>query len=278
MKSYRITNARMVNEGQITEKELVIRDGFVTKIGDDLSAERVEVVLDAKGSWLLPGIIDDQVHFREPGLTHKATIRSEARAAVAGGITGYMEMPNTVPQTTTIALLEEKYAIAARTSLANYSFYLGGTNSNWEEALKVDPTRVCGLKIFMGSSTGNMLVDDEAVLEQFFSRVPYLIATHCESDPMVKANEQRAREQYGEEVPFHLHPMIRSEAACYASSSMAVAWPKSTARACTSCTFPPPKSWPCSITRFRLRRKKSLPKPASTICGLPKKIMPKKGP
>jgi len=226
MKSYLIINAKIVNEGKITESDVFIRDGFIQKIGDDLSHENAEVLIDAKGRYLFPGLIDDQVHFRQPGLTHKAEIYTEAKAAVAGGVTTYMEMPNTVPQSTTIDLLEDKYTIAAKRSLANYSFYMGATNNNLEELLKLDHQRVCGVKIFMGSSTGNMLVDDEQTLEHIFSSVDTLIATHCEKDPMIKKNEDAYRQKYGEDVPIVFHPEIRSREACYASSSQAVALAK----------------------------------------------------
>ncbi|UZR95579.1 dihydroorotase [Chondrinema litorale] len=226
MLSILIQNARVVNEGQITETDVFIRDGFIHKIGKNLSKLQAEKVIDAAGKYLLPGLIDDQVHFREPGLTHKAEIYTEARAAVAGGVTSFMEMPNTVPNTVTIDLLEDKYKIASQKALANYSFFMGATNDNLEELKKVNREEVCGIKIFMGSSTGNMLVDDEAVLENIFSSTDMLIATHCEKDPMVKANEAIYKEKYGEDVPVKFHPLIRSEEACYASSSQAVALAK----------------------------------------------------
>ncbi|MBT30756.1 MAG: dihydroorotase [Thalassobius sp.] len=226
MLSILIQNARVVNEGTITETDVFIRDGFIHKIGNNLSALEAEKVIDAAGKYLLPGLIDDQVHFREPGLTHKAEIYTEARAAVAGGVTSFMEMPNTVPNTVTIDLLEDKYKIASDRSLANYSFFMGATNDNLEELKKVNKEEVCGIKIFMGSSTGNMLVDDETVLENIFSSTDMLIATHCEKDPMVKANEAVYKEKYGEDVPIKFHPLIRSEEACYASSSQAVALAK----------------------------------------------------
>lgn len=187
---------------------------------------QASTILDAKGKHLFPGAIDDQVHFREPGLTHKATIYTESRAAVAGGVTSYMEMPNTVPPTFTNKLLEEKYQIAAQNSLANYSFFIGASHDNLEEVLKTDQNKVCGLKIFMGSSTGNLLVDDPKILEGFYSRVPFLIATHCEDEPTIRKNTEEFRKKYGEEMPVHYHPMIRSEEACYKSSSFAVSLAK----------------------------------------------------
>lgn len=223
MESIRIVNARLVNEGTITEKEVLIRDGFIAKIGDDLSGEKfVDRLIDANGSFLLPGVIDDQVHFREPGLTHKAEIYTEAKAAVAGGVTTYMEMPNTKPSAVTNELLEEKYKRANEVSLANYSFYLGTTNTNLEEIKKVDAQNVCGIKIFMGSSTGNMVIDDEKALENIFKEAPILVATHCEDDPMIQGNLAAFREKYGEGIHPKYHPYIRSEDACYKSSSKAV--------------------------------------------------------
>jgi dihydroorotase len=182
MNSTVITNAKIVNEGKLVEGDVLIRGNRIEKIGSRLSSGNTDNIVDAKGQFLLPGVIDDQVHFREPGLTHKATIYTEAKAAVAGGVTSFMEMPNTVPPVFTQSLLEDKYKIAARTSLANYSFFMGASNENLEEVLKTDITNVCGLKIFMGSSTGNLLVDDEKTLEGFYSRFPSLIATHCEDE------------------------------------------------------------------------------------------------
>lgn len=195
---------------------------YIQKIGRDLQTREAEKIIDAKGKWLLPGAIDDQVHFREPGLTHKGTIFSESRAAVAGGVTSFMEMPNTIPPAFTQRLLEEKYALAARTSLANYSFFIGASATNLEEVLKTDIQSVCGLKIFMGSSTGNLLVDDPAVLEAFFTEWPSIIATHCEDEPTIRKNSEEFRAKYGEDIPVRFHPVIRSEQACYTSSSFAV--------------------------------------------------------
>jgi dihydroorotase len=222
MKSYLIKNATLVNEGRIFSSDVLIKDGFIYQIGDNLAGPADEVI-EAAGKYLLPGVIDDQVHFREPGLTHKATIRSEARAAVAGGVTSFMEMPNTVPNTVTQELLAQKYDIAAGSSLANYSFFMGATNDNLEEVLKTDPRTVCGIKIFMGSSTGNMLVDNQATLEQIFREAPMLIAVHCEDEETIRRNQQEYEARYGDEIPMRCHPEIRNEEACYKSSSMAVA-------------------------------------------------------
>ncbi|MDZ7650854.1 MAG: dihydroorotase [Cytophagales bacterium] len=222
MNSTLITNAKIVNEGKVFEGDVLISESRIEKIGSSINASSADRIVDAKGSFLLPGAIDDQVHFREPGLTHKATIYSESRAAVAGGVTSFMEMPNTVPPVFTQSLLEDKYKIAARTALANYSFFMGASNDNLEEALKTDITNVCGLKIFMGSSTGNLLVDDEKTLEGFYSQFPSLIATHCEDEATVLKNAAEFRERYGEEMPIKYHPLIRSEEACYKSSSFAV--------------------------------------------------------
>ncbi len=218
-----ILNAQLINRGSIGEADVLIKDGRIAHIAKDLQHQAADKIIDARGKYLLPGVIDDQVHFREPGLTHKGTIATESRAAVAGGITSFMEMPNTNPQTLTQALLEEKYQLAAQSSLANYSFFMGASNDNLEEVLKTDGERVCGIKIFMGSSTGNMLVDKESTLEGLFSRVALLMATHCEDEATIQHNTAIYRQQYGEEVPMHCHPQIRSAAACYKSSSMAVA-------------------------------------------------------
>lgn len=216
----RIVNAKIVNEGKVTEGDLLIRGERIEQIGASVGAG--EQTIDAEGHYLLPGVIDDQVHFREPGLTHKATILTDSRAAVAGGVTSYMEMPNTVPPVFTHTLLEDKYRIASRDSLANYSFFMGTSNDNLEEVLKTDLSRVCGLKIFMGSSTGNLLVDDPKVLEGVFARFPGLIATHCEHEPTIRHNMEAFRKQFGEDMPVDKHPQIRSAEGCYQSSSMAV--------------------------------------------------------
>ncbi|QMW02432.1 dihydroorotase [Spirosoma foliorum] len=217
-----IRDARLVNEGQIIETDVLIEDGFIAQIKSGLSDAYVDQVIEANGQYLLPGVIDDQVHFREPGLTHKATIKSEARAAVAGGVTSFMEMPNTVPNALTQELLADKYAIAAQTSLANYSFFMGASNDNLNEVLRTDPKTVCGIKVFMGSSTGNMLVDNEQVLDSLFRKSPMLIATHCEDEATVRANTERYKAEYGDRATADLHPLIRNEEACLKSSSMAV--------------------------------------------------------
>ncbi len=222
MTSILITNALMVNEGRSSHQDLLIRGGRIEAIGGDLSGRDADRVIDADGRALFPGMIDDQVHFREPGLTHKGDIRSESRAAVAGGITSYMEMPNTSPPTTTIDLLEEKHRIARKASFANYSFYLGGANDNIEAVKMLDPKQACGVKVFMGASTGNMLVDDPEALEQIFTHSPTIVATHCEDSPIIDENTRRFQAIHGENIPIALHPAIRSEAACYRSTALAV--------------------------------------------------------
>ncbi|OAJ35084.1 dihydroorotase [Piscirickettsia salmonis] len=217
-----ITNATIINEGQKTEADLFIKNGRIEHIDSDLSHKPAKQVIDAKNKWLIPGMIDDQVHFREPGLTHKGEMRTESRAAAAGGITSVMEMPNVSPPTTTIQALRDKFNHAANRFSTNYSFYLGTTNDNLEQIKQLNPNEACGVKVFMGASTGNMLVDDPKILDALFKSCPTLLATHCENTPMILANEQKYREQFGEEVPIGCHPAIRSEAACYASSSLAV--------------------------------------------------------
>ena len=217
-----IQNARLVNEGQVTEGDLLIRDGRIEQIAASLPAAAGTAVIDAAGRYLLPGMIDDQVHFREPGLTHKGGIRSESRAAAAGGITSFMEMPNTVPPTVTLEALENKYAVAAEKSLVNYAFYLGATNDNLDVIRALQPGQAAGIKIFMGASTGNMLVDNEQTLAGIFRDAPALIATHCESTPMIDANLAAALEKYGPEIPVSEHPNIRSAEACYASTVVAI--------------------------------------------------------
>lgn len=216
-----IKGATLVNEGVEAKRDVAIEGPFIRAVADNIPADGHQV-MDARGLHLFPGVIDDQVHFREPGLTHKGDLYTEARAAVAGGITSYMEMPNTVPSAVTVDLLEQKYTRAAEVSLANYSFYMGTTNRNLRDLLEVDPTRICGVKIFMGSSTGDMLVDDPKALDDIFREVKTIITTHCESDPMVKSNAARARELYGDDIPVWMHPVIRDEEACYASSSFAI--------------------------------------------------------
>ena len=222
MKTTLILNANIVNEGQVFQGDVLIKGQYIENIGKNLSALATDRVIDAQGKYLLPGVIDDQVHFREPGLTHKATIYTEAKSGVAGGVTSFMEMPNTNPPTFTQELLEEKFQIAARTSLANHSFFIGASNDNIDEVMKTDLSKVCGLKIFMGSSTGNLLVDDPVKLEQFFSKFPSLIAAHCEDEQTIRKNTAAFKEKYGENVPVECHPLIRNEEACYKSSSFAI--------------------------------------------------------
>lgn len=224
-----IKNAKIVNEGKTTAGDVYVENGVIAEIAPSISVKSNDVqVFDAEGQYLLPGAIDDQVHFREPGLTHKETIESGSRAAVAGGITSFIEMPNTVPQTTTIEKLEEKFRIAENCSVANYSFMFGGTNDNLEEIKKINPKTTAALKLFLGSSTGNMLVDDDKVLEQIFKHSPVLIAAHCEDETTVQNNLRKFREEYGEDIPIEKHPEIRSAEACYLSSSKAVALAKKT--------------------------------------------------
>lgn len=221
MSTLLIQGGSVVNEGKIEELDLLVKDGKIVKIAKDLSTEKASEIINAKGKYVMPGLIDDQVHFREPGLTHKANIGTESRAAVAGGITSFMEMPNTVPNALTQDLLQDKYDIAAESSLANYSFFMGASNDNLAEVLKTDPRRVCGIKVFMGSSTGNMLVDERSTLEGIFKEAPTLVATHCEDEATVRANMEKARAEFGEDVPMTQHPIIRSVEACYKSSSVA---------------------------------------------------------
>lgn len=229
MRRVLIKNAQIVNEGTITSGDVLIEADRIAEIAPSISVKNADTkVIDADGFYLIPGMIDDQVHFREPGLTHKATIKTESRAAVAGGITSFIEMPNTVPQATTIDLLEQKFAIAAKDAHANYSFMFGGTNDNLSEILKVDKTKVAGLKLFLGSSTGNMLVDNPAVLEEIFSKTDLLISTHCEDEATIKKNLEAAIAIYGDAIPIEKHPEIRSEQACYISSSQAIALAKKT--------------------------------------------------
>ena len=216
-----IKNASIVNEGKIYTSDVLIEDERIKQISENLDID-ADKQIDASGKYLLPGLIDDQVHFREPGLTYKANIYSESKAAVAGGITSFMEMPNTNPQSLTQALLEEKFQIAEKTSLANFTFFMGVSNNNLEEVLKTNPKTVGALKIFMGSSKGDMLVDDKKVLEEIFEKSPMLIAVHCEDEDTIKHNTQLAIEKYGEDIPISEHPNIRSAEACYKSSSMAV--------------------------------------------------------
>lgn len=222
MNSIFIKNATLINEGKSYKSDLLIVNEKIARIGDSIDVPPGARTIDATGMLLLPGIIDDQVHFREPGLTYKGEILTESRAAVAGGITSFMDMPNTNPQTVTISALKDKFSIAAERSFANYSFYIGATNDNFEEVIKADPVEVCGIKLFMGSSTGNMLVDNEAALEKLFKGAHLPVAAHCEDEPTIRKNIEQYRAQYGENVPISMHPMIRSRRACFLSSSHAV--------------------------------------------------------
>lgn len=228
MKKTLIKNAFVVNEGETKKMDVLIEAGKISHLGKAIQADEHTTVIEAAGKHLLPGLIDDQVHFREPGLTHKACIRSESRAAVAGGITSFIEMPNTNPQTTTVEELERKFAIAAQDALANYSFMFGGTNDNFDEIKKLDTTQVAGLKLFLGSSTGNMLVDNEDVLRKIFSSTDLVISVHCEDEPTIRKNLAAHIEQYGDDIPIEKHPEIRSHEACYLSSSRAIALAKET--------------------------------------------------
>lgn len=219
-----IKNATIINEGRTFRGDLLIKGEYISSIappGEITIPEKAHII-DASGLLLIPGVIDDQVHFREPGLTHKGDIYTESRAAVAGGITSFMDMPNTIPQTVTTALLNEKFRTGSENSFANYSFYIGATNTNLDEVMKVDPSEVCGIKLFMGSSTGNMLVDNEDTLRELFSKATILVACHCESEPIIKRNSEIYRAKYGEDVPVKMHPLIRSREACFLSSSYAV--------------------------------------------------------
>ena len=228
MKTILIKNAQIVNEGQIFKGDVLIENEFIIDIAAHIEPLAHYEIVDAKNNYLIPGAIDDQVHFREPGLTHKGNIASESRAAVAGGITTFMEQPNTVPNAVTQELLEQKYEIAAQTSYANYSFMMGATNDNLEEVLKTNPRNVAAIKIFLGSSTGNMLVDREEVLEKIFSNTKMLICTHCEDEDTIKTNLAQYKEKYGDDIPMDCHHLIRSEEACYISSSKAIALAKKT--------------------------------------------------
>ena len=229
MKKTLIKNARVVNEGNINKRDILIDGDIISKISKFINVNETDVnIIEADNNYLIPGLIDDQVHFREPGLTHKATIETESKAAVAGGITSFIEMPNTVPQSTTIAKLEEKFLIAKNTSWANYSFMFGGTNDNLNEILKVDPKNVAGLKLFLGSSTGNMLVDNPDVLEEIFKKTDLLISVHCEDEKTIKDNLEIYLDKYGDDIPIEMHPKIRNEEACYISSSKAIELAKKT--------------------------------------------------
>ncbi len=222
MTSLLISNAQVVNEGRILQQDILVRNGRIEQIGAGLAAGNADQVIDANGRYVLPGMIDDQVHFREPGLTHKGEIATESAAAVAGGITSFFEMPNVNPLTINSEALEDKYSRAKEKSLANFAFYLGASNDNLEHIKRLDPKAACGIKIFMGASTGNMLVDNPETLEAIFAHAPTIVVTHCEDTPTIKLNEDHYREQYGDAVPMACHPLIRSEEACYLSSSYAV--------------------------------------------------------
>ena len=229
MSTFLIKNAKIVNEGNIFEGDVMIENDIIKEIAEKISAKSSDcIIIDAEGNYLLPGAIDDQVHFREPGLTHKGTIESESRAAIAGGITSFIEQPNTVPNAITQVLLEDKYKIASQTSYANYSFMMGGTNDNLEEILKTNPRNVAGLKLFLGSSTGDMLVDSSASLEKIFSSTKLLIAVHSEDETIVKSNLAKYKEIYGEDIPVTMHPEIRSVEACYVSTERIIALAKKT--------------------------------------------------
>ena len=224
-----IKNAKIVNEGEIFEGDVLIENEYIVEIAQSISPKSANCkIIDAEGNYLIPGAIDDQVHFREPGLTHKGDIESESRAAVAGGITSFIEQPNTLPNAITQELLEDKYQIAAQKAYANYSFMMGGTNDNLEELLKTNPRNVAGIKLFLGSSTGNMLVDNPESLEKIFSSTKMLIAVHCEDETTIKNNLEHYKEQYGDAIPVTCHPLIRSEEACYNSSSKAIELAKKT--------------------------------------------------
>ncbi|WP_321828421.1 dihydroorotase [Maribacter dokdonensis] len=222
-----LKNGTIVNEGIVQEKDILIVDDVISKIADDISDAAAEVI-DVAGMHILPGVIDDQVHFREPGLTHKGTIATESRAALAGGITTFMEQPNTTPQTTTIEKLEEKFATASNSAFANYSFLFGGTNDNLEELKRLDKNACSGIKLFLGSSTGNMLVDDEKVIENIFSNTEMVISAHCEDETTIRENLAKYKAEYGDDIPVEMHPIVRSEEACYLSSSRAIALAKKT--------------------------------------------------
>ncbi|APG65721.1 dihydroorotase [Tenacibaculum todarodis] len=223
-----IKNAKIVNENTVFNGDILIENELIKEISESIIAPENATIIDAKGSYLIPGMIDDQVHFREPGLTHKANIATESKAAIAGGITSFIEMPNTIPQATTQELLEDKFNIAAKDSYANYSFMFGGTNDNLEELLKTNPENVAGIKLFLGSSTGNMLVDNEAVLEKIFSSTKMVISVHCEDEATIRKNTEKYKAEFGDDIPLKYHPIIRSEEACYISSSKAIELAKKT--------------------------------------------------
>ncbi len=218
---YLIKNGKTINEGKIVEQDILIEDNIIIKIDKDISDAQATII-DAKDKYVIPGIIDDQVHFREPGLTHKANIYTESKAAVAGGVTSFMEQPNTNPASLTQELLEQKYEIAAQTSLANYTFFMGTSNDNYDEVMKTDFSKVGALKIFMGSSTGNMLVDNEHVLSKIFANLNGIIVTHCEDEQTIKKNTEKYKQQFGDNIPMNYHPIIRDDEACYISTKLAI--------------------------------------------------------
>ncbi|HUM51236.1 MAG TPA: dihydroorotase [Chitinophagales bacterium] len=218
---YLIKNGKTINEGKIVEQDILLENNLITKIDNDISDVNATVI-NAKSKYVIPGIIDDQVHFREPGLTHKANIYTESKAAVAGGVTSFMEQPNTNPAALTQELLEQKYQIAAQTSLANYTFFMGTSNDNYDEVMKTDFSKVGALKIFMGSSTGNMLVDDEHVLSKIFANLNGIIVTHCEDEQTIKKNTEKHKQQFGDNIPMNYHPIIRDDEACYISTKLAI--------------------------------------------------------
>ena len=222
MSAILIKNATIINEDIRLVSDVLVKGKRIEKIDKNINVDYSHKTIDAEGLYLIPGLIDDQVHFREPGLTHKAEISTESLAAVAGGVTTYMEMPNTVPNATTISELEKKYEIARERSYANFSFYLGATNNNMRELNALDKNRVCGVKIFMGSSTGNMLVDNEKALNEIFKNSETIITTHCEDELTIKENLSKAIEKYGDDIPITEHPIIRSREACFKSSSQAI--------------------------------------------------------
>ncbi len=228
MSTYLIKNATVINEGKSFVSDVFVKNEIIAKIATNISVDKNTETIDAKGKYLIPGFIDDQVHFREPGLTHKGNIATESKAAVAGGITSFIEQPNTVPQATTQVLLEDKFTIASKDSYVNYSFMFGGTNTNLEELLKTNPKNVAGIKLFLGSSTGNMLVDDVEVLEKIFSSTDMIISVHCEDEATIKKNTATFKEKFGDDIPIKYHPIIRSEEACYISSSKAIELAKKT--------------------------------------------------
>jgi dihydroorotase len=269
-----IRNAKIVNEGVIFEGDVLIEDKIIVEIAAQISPKLSSTkIIDAEGNYLIPGIIDDQVHFREPGLTHKGNIYTESRAAVAGGITSFIEQPNTIPNAITQEILEEKYQIAAEKSFTNYSFMMGGTNDNLEELLKTNPKNVAGIKLFLGSSTGNMLVDNEKALEKIFSSTKMLIAVHCEDEETIRENLAKFQEEYGDDIPVSAHPLIRSAEACYISSSKAIALAKKTGARLHVFHLSTAKEMELFTNKIPLE---SLPKSAFTICILAIKIMLKK--